>query len=476
MADLPTVITASGVQPRSPAAILARLIALVGVTNPGYTANLPGSLIEDISSTDVASISLIDQAKVDLINSLTPFGANAFLCLQLGNIYGVPQGLGSNTQVDVVFTGSPGYVIAKGFTVGDGSFQYICQDPVVIGSGGVSLPVTAVATTQGSWAVPANTVTNLVTAVPLVSGIAITLSVTNPTAGLPGLDAQTLTDYRSQVLQAGLAASTGMSRYLKTLLQNVPGVQANLVRAVQQTGGGWEMIVGGGDQYQIANAIFESLFDISTLVGSTMNITNITRANPGVVTTLLNHGLANGTLATLTGVVGMTQVNGTAFTITVIDQKDFSIGVNTTGYGAYVSGGVVTPNPRNVSVTIYDYPDTYNIPIVRPPQQSVSISLLWGTSSVNPVSSAAMAQLGAPALAAYVNGIAAGQPMNLFELQAVFQEATSGILPTPLLTRMAFTISINGIGVVPQAGTGIIQGDPESYFYASPTSVLVLPG
>src|SRR5437868_6226584 len=117
MTDLPTVITAAGLQPQSPASLLAQLIAKIAATNPGYTANLPGSLVEDVSSTEVAGIAQCDSARVDLVNSLTPFGANDFLLTQLGNIYGVPIGEETNTSVFVVFTGSPSFVIAKGFTV-----------------------------------------------------------------------------------------------------------------------------------------------------------------------------------------------------------------------------------------------------------------------------------------------------------------------------------------------------------------------
>lgn len=89
MSTLPVVLDKSGLQPQSPLSLRAQLLALVAATNPGYTANLPGSLIEDISSTDVAALALIDSARVELVNSLTPYGANAFLLLQLGNIYGV---------------------------------------------------------------------------------------------------------------------------------------------------------------------------------------------------------------------------------------------------------------------------------------------------------------------------------------------------------------------------------------------------
>lgn len=67
-------------------------------------------------------------------------------------------------------------------------------------------------------------------------------------------------------------------------------------------------------------------------------VTNITQANPGVVT-VEGHGYTTGDRVRLGGVGGMTQVNGQDFTITSIDANSFSLGVDTTTYGAYTSGG-----------------------------------------------------------------------------------------------------------------------------------------
>lgn len=469
--SFPTVVTAAGLQPQSPVAIRQALLNLVASTNPGYTANLPGSLIEDISSTDVAAIALADAARVELVNSLTPYAANDYLLRQLGNIYGVPLGVDSTTSVLVRFSGSVGFVISAGFTVSDGIYQYVVQTGGVVGTSGESEDIYALATEQGSWAVPVNTVTELVTSVP--SGV--TLTVTNPTAGLPGTGAQTAEQYRAQVLQAGLAISQGMPTALRTALQLVPGVQGRLVSVRQQTGG-WEVICGGGDPYQVAYAIFTALFDISTLVGSTISVTDITQANPGEVTTDLNHGYADGDEVEIAGVVGMTAVNGGPYTVTVVDEKTFTIGIDTSAFGAYVSGGVCTPNGRNQEVSINDFPDTYVVRYVDPPQQVVDISVTWDTTSPNLVAPAAVAQLGSPALVNYVMNVVVGQPMNLFELQTTFQEAVASLVPAPLLTRMVFAVSINGISTPPTAGTGIIAGDPESYFYTDSTHIDIVQG
>jgi len=477
MAELPTVMTASGLQPIPPTTILLNLLASVSATNPGYTANLPGTLIEDISSTDVAAIAEMDSFRIELINSITPYGANAFLLNQLGQIY-LGNGAGpqppTTTSVNVVFSGPAGYIIPAGFIVSDGTFQYSTQEATVISAAtGTSLSVTAFGLISGSWAVLPGTVTQLVTSIP--SGFNIT--VTNPSPGTPGVAAETETEFRTRVLQAGLAASQGMPRYLKTLVGNVPGVQQNLISVLQQTTGGWEIIVGGGDTFQVALAIFQAIGDPSTIVGSVMSITNITQAANAVVTTVLNHGYSNGQVVTPFQVLGMFQINGVALTVTVIDEKNFSTGLNTsTGYSAYISGGYLTPNLRNNFVSIVDYPDTYQIVYVNPPQQTVAITVTWNTSAVNFVGGAAVGQLGNPALVDYVNDIAVGQPMNLFELQATFQTAIESVLPAALLTRMVFAVSINGIGTAPTGGTGIIAGDPESFFFTNSTLVVIQQG
>jgi hypothetical protein len=466
------VLGPAGMVPAVPAEVHAQLIANVAATNPGYTANLPGTLIEDISSTDVAAILLCNSALVELVNSVTPYGANQFILNQLGQIYGVQQGQATNTSVYVVFTGTPGFIIPIGFVVSDGTYQYAVQDGGIVGAGGFTPSLYCLATTSGSWAVPANTVTALASSVPST----ISLTVTNPLPGTPSAGAQSVESYRAQVLQAGLAASQGMPRYLKTLLANVPGVQPRLISIVP-SGSSWEIIVGGGDPYQVAYAIYTALFDISNLVGSTMSISAISATSPAVITTDLNHGLITGDTTTISGVTGTGGITGINQTLSVtrISNTTFSVVFNATGT-TYTGGGVLTPNARNQVITINDYPNTYSIPFVVPPAQNVEVSLTWNTNSLNSVSASSMAALGATALANYINSIAVGAPMNLFELQNAYQIATASILPTAFLTRMVFAVTIDGVLTAPDAGTGIIAGDPESYFLTSVTDISIVQG
>lgn len=464
-------VTAAGAQPTPPVTLWANLITTVAAINPGYTV-LPGGLIEDLASTATYAIALLDSAAVETINSLTPFGANPYVLRELGAIYGVPLGQTTNTSVYVVFSGTVGVQIPVGYLVSDGTYQYQVVDGGVIGSGGQSAPLYCVATQPGSWAVPANTVTVFISSKPP----AVTLTCNNPQPGTPSAGAQSEQEYASLVLQAGLVSGQGNASMAKTLLSNVGGVQPRLISVRQIIGSGWEVICGGGDPYEIANAIYSSGLDLSTLVGSTIHVTGITNANPGVVATDLNHGLVTGqNNVHIAGVVGMTGVNGGPYTVTVIDEKHFSFGVDTTGSGTYTSGGVVTPNARNVVVNINDYPDTYTVPFVNPPAQTAEVQLSWDTISSNFVSNSAVSQLGTTAIVNYINSIPVGVPINLYALEQAFVAA---VLPlfnnnAALISTMSWTISINGISTPPTVGTFLVQGDPESYFTIVSTDVTI---
>jgi len=465
---LPIVLTSAGLQPTSPGAILAELIALVSATNPGYTANLPGSLVDDVAGTDVAAVSLCNQAMVELVNSMTPYGANQFILNQLGAVYGVTQGLPTNTSVYVTFAGDAGFVVPAGFVVSDGSYQYVVQDGGTVGANGFTVPLYAVANATGSWAVPASSVTQLITSVPT----AYPLTCTNTSAGLPSTGSETLDSYQARVIQAGLATAQGMPTFLRTLLSEVTGAQPRLISILQQEGGGWEIICGGGDPYQVGFAIYSALFDISTLVGSQLAVSGITNANPGVVATNLAHGLTTGAVLELTGVVGMTALNGVSFTATVLTPTTFSIGINTTSYSAYVSGGALAPNPRNVTVSINSFPDTYTLTFVDPPQQSVTMTIDWQSVSPNYVDPATIAALVQPSIVAYVNSVVVGQPLNLLQLKDAFTSVLPPAIPESSINVLTFAVYINGVLTAPTGN--LIYGDPESYFFSTNPGITVV--
>jgi hypothetical protein len=79
------------------------------------------------------------------------------------------------------------------------------------------------------------------------------------------------------------------------------------------------------------------------------HIDNITKENPGKVTTLVPHGLQTGMTVNIDGVVGMTNVNNSQFTVTVVDETNFTIGVNTVNYPRHESRGTFTITNANIS-------------------------------------------------------------------------------------------------------------------------------
>ena len=173
----------------------------------------------------------------------------------------------------------------------------------------------------------------------------------------------------------------------------------------------------------------------------------------------------------------MTGINNTPLTIyAIISPTQFSLTLNTTLLGAYASGGIVTPNLRNVTAALNDYPDTYEVTFINPPQQSVGIAVTWNTSALNFVSAAAVAQLANAALVSYINNIPAGQAINIYQMQSIFAASVSTILAPELLTQLDFLVTIDGVSVFPVTGTGVVSGDPESYFETQTSLITITQG
>lgn len=80
-------------------------------------------------------------------------------------------------------------------------------------------------------------------------------------------------------------------------------------------------------------------FNLFTQINLSGTIVGITQANPGEVTTTNPHLLFTGQYVTLTGVTGMTEVNGNTYKIIVTGANTFTIGVDTTNYTAPGVGG-----------------------------------------------------------------------------------------------------------------------------------------
>lgn len=95
-----------------------------------------------------------------------------------------------------------------------------------------------------------------------------------------------------------------------------------------------------GDQY------IRVIKDGSQVLETAKNITAATQANPCQLT-VTGHGYTTGQEVYVSGISGMTELNNRNFKITVVDTNNITLSymngsaVNSTGFGAYVSGGTV---------------------------------------------------------------------------------------------------------------------------------------
>ncbi|MGH8562716.1 MAG: ubiquitin-activating E1 FCCH domain-containing protein [Gammaproteobacteria bacterium] len=80
-------------------------------------------------------------------------------------------------------------------------------------------------------------------------------------------------------------------------------------------------------------------------------ITAISKADPGKVTAP-GHGFLSGATVFITRLKGMEQGANRAYTVAVLDADNFTIGIDTSAYDPYVSGGVAD-NGKPVDLTGY---------------------------------------------------------------------------------------------------------------------------
>lgn len=79
-----------------------------------------------------------------------------------------------------------------------------------------------------------------------------------------------------------------------------------------------------------------------TCVATTKAVTAVTQANPCQLT-VVAHGRQTGDYVQIDSVVGTTELNGKIYTVSVVDADNFTLdGVDSTGFGAYTSGGTAT--------------------------------------------------------------------------------------------------------------------------------------
>jgi Baseplate J-like protein len=242
-------------------------------TAPTIATDMPAELVAAIVQTSAYAIKQCADMAGLVINSVTPYGVNDFMLLAQGAQYGFEINEFSRTSVYVVFSGVAGSVIPKGTVISDGTHQYQTVDQDIL-SGGGAATIYAQATVDGAWAVPVASVVNVITSFPVGYGI----TCTNTAAGYPSNGGETIPEYRGRILAAFKINAVATIPYLKALLYAL-GIPKRLVSVAANL---QNIYIGGTfDNYQAANAIFNSGINYASLLGTTtVTITDYPNSYP----------------------------------------------------------------------------------------------------------------------------------------------------------------------------------------------------
>lgn len=86
---------------------------------------------------------------------------------------------------------------------------------------------------------------------------------------------------------------------------------------------------------------FGTTFAVVTAWGASNALTSISNANPAVVTDT-GHAIPDGSVVKVSGVVGMEEINDQIAVVEVVDANSYRLlGIDSTNYGTYTSGGGV---------------------------------------------------------------------------------------------------------------------------------------
>lgn len=231
-------------------------------------SNLPSSIQNNLIDESVILVNEFQDMVVNVMNGISPSYANDFIINQLGSAFGVKRKDKSLQTVTLVWTGLEGVIIPAGSQAGSEDNQYIftTTEQAIIKADGTA-SVNAIADDYYDKVIDAGIINVMITDILNID------SVNNPNASSEPILEEPITDYRSRVQNRCLANRSGTVATLHDNLLKVEGVSSRLITYRTDTEikdnyriNTIEVVVGGGDDYQVAEAIFNSLLFPENLV------------------------------------------------------------------------------------------------------------------------------------------------------------------------------------------------------------------
>lgn len=259
----------TGVIKDSPTVIRERLLNKAIEEVEGFT-NLPSGIQNNLLDESVLDIVEIQDMLANVMNSISPSYANDFIVRELGEAFGLKIKDQALPNTTITFYGLAGVIIPEGLEVGnaDGSKKFITTKSDIINATG-QVSIYCEGADYYDTPTPANTLNILLNQVLNVT------SCTNLNDAVETTPAETISEFRSRFQTRALANRSGTVATLDNALKEIEGTVDRLCtyKASQIVEKGvskavLEIIVGGGDDYSVALAIFNSILYPDILVSN----------------------------------------------------------------------------------------------------------------------------------------------------------------------------------------------------------------
>lgn len=250
----------TGVIKDDPTVIRERLLNQAIEKVEGFT-KLPSGIQNNLIDESVLDIVEIQDMLSNVMNSVSPSYANDFIVKELGAAFGLKIKDKALPNTTITFYGLQGVVIPEGLEVGnaDGSKKFITTKSDIINAAG-QVSIYCEGADYYDTPTPANTLNVLLNQVLNVT------SCTNLNDAVESTEAETISEFRSRFQTRAQANRSGTAAALDNALKEIEGTVDRLCtyKASQIIEEGVkeaviEVVVGGGDDYQVALAIFNSV-------------------------------------------------------------------------------------------------------------------------------------------------------------------------------------------------------------------------
>lgn len=238
----------------------------------GFT-NLPSGIQNNLLDESVIVISEIQDMLSNVMNSVSPLYANDFMILELGEAFGLKMKDKALPNTTITFYGLAGVVIPEGLEISnaDSSKKFVTTKSDIINASG-QVSIYCEGANYYDTPTPANTLTVMLNQVLNVT------SCTNLNDAVETIPAETISEFRTRFQTKAQANRSGTVATLNDELKKVEGTvdrlctyQASQIVEEGVSKAVLEVIVGGGDDYQVALAIFNSVLYPDIFVSNPSN-------------------------------------------------------------------------------------------------------------------------------------------------------------------------------------------------------------